>query len=357
MSEKLAEFIQKVRNIQDVYSYDEASTCQMIIQPIFLYLGWNIFEREEVYPQFPIEGKRVDFALRLNNINKVFIEVKKPKEELDDHEKQLISYTYNYGVKLACLTNGITWRLYLPLNEGRWNERRFFTIHLKDQTLNEVTENLLSFLSKENVKSEKALENAHSYLKNLKKNYIVKNAIPSAWEKLISEPDELMVELLADKTEDLCGYRPEYEVIENFLKELRFQSVDKVDEEEINTEVQARISKSKKTKNATQKIIGYTLFNKKHNVSTYIEMLLSVCKLLYELHKDEYSKILSLRGKKWVFFSKNPEDLKIRPIRIEGTPYWVEANFSADSIKNRLVIPLLLLFGHKEKDISFIETN
>ena len=67
----------------------------------------------------------VDFALRHRGVNKVFIEVKKVGAKFEAHQEQLLNYSFNYGVKLATLTNGLTWWFYLPLQEGRWEQRRF----------------------------------------------------------------------------------------------------------------------------------------------------------------------------------------------------------------------------------------
>ena len=56
-----------------------------------------------------------------------FVLVKRPREELAAHQEQLLNYSFREGVKLSILTNGFTWWFYLPLNEGSWEERRFFT--------------------------------------------------------------------------------------------------------------------------------------------------------------------------------------------------------------------------------------
>lgn len=53
--------------------------------------------------------------------------------------------------------------------------------------------------------------------KSRQKQYLIKETFPKAWKKVITEPDDLLVELLADTTEKLCGYKLDNEIIESFL--------------------------------------------------------------------------------------------------------------------------------------------
>ena len=64
----------------------------------------------------------------------MFIEVKRARVNLEDHQQQLLEYCFQEGVRLAVLTNGRTWWLYLPLQAGSWEQRRFLTIDLESQT-------------------------------------------------------------------------------------------------------------------------------------------------------------------------------------------------------------------------------
>ena len=41
--------------------------------------------------------------------------------------------------------------------------------------------------------------------------------MPLAWSKLIEEPDDLLVALLIDKVESLCGYKPDESTVVTFL--------------------------------------------------------------------------------------------------------------------------------------------
>ncbi len=139
---------------------DEASTKQGLILPILQCVGWNPFNIDEVTPELAIGGKRVDYALRVKGILKVFLEIKRPSENLNIHQEQLLSYAFQQGVKMAVLTNGQVWWLYLPLHEGSWEQRKFFTIDVLQQTPEEVARHFDAFLSRPRIETGEAYVNA-----------------------------------------------------------------------------------------------------------------------------------------------------------------------------------------------------
>ena len=71
--------------------------------------GWDTFDISQVVPEYTVGTRRVDYALRPGSPNTVFIEVKRPGENLERHQQQLLEYCFQEGVKLAVLTNGRTW--------------------------------------------------------------------------------------------------------------------------------------------------------------------------------------------------------------------------------------------------------
>lgn len=219
MKDRLTELILDFRSNDQIASFDEATTKQTVILNLLSTLGWKIFDAEETKPEYSVTAKRVDYALRINSINKVFLEVKKPVEELESHQEQLLGYAFQEGVKLAVLTNGITWWFYLPLNEGSWEQRRFYAIDVLQQEPEDVATKFMDFLSRENVKSEMALRKATEiYQGNVRDNEIKKN-MPRAWNKIVSEPDGLLVDLLLETIEKICGYRAEEGQVKRFLSE------------------------------------------------------------------------------------------------------------------------------------------
>jgi hypothetical protein len=218
MNEKLSTLFNRIKADSNLLTVSEAQTSQGIVLPILNNLGWDVFNTSEVTPEYSVGGRRVDFALRIQSINKVFLEIKKTSENLDNHQEQLVYYAFQQGVKLAILTNGITWQFYLPLQEGSWEQRRFFTIDLMEQSLDDAIEKFESLLSRKNIDSGNAYQNAKSLYEGRQKNKIIKENLPKAWQKLISEPDEMLVELLNETLEKISGYKAENNQITDFLQ-------------------------------------------------------------------------------------------------------------------------------------------
>ena len=81
-------------------------------------------------------------------------------ESLEPHQEQLLNYSFTEGVKLAALTNGTKWWLYLPLSEGSWEQRRFYSLDLLAQEPADVAGRFIEFLARERVVSGEAREAA-----------------------------------------------------------------------------------------------------------------------------------------------------------------------------------------------------
>jgi predicted type IV restriction endonuclease len=230
---EISNSIQAIKALQGTASYDEITTKQTIVLQLFQALGWNIFSTGEVLPEFAVESRRVDYCLRSNGKNYVFVEVKKPAEELGKHEQQLLDYAFKQGIKLAVLTNGITWWFYLPLLGVQWKERRFYTIDIIEQESAAISLRFIELLGKDNVLSGKAIAAADVIHQNKQKARTIERTLPEAWNKMIGEPDQLLVEILLDTTEKMCGFRPQAKDIGDFLLERKDQILlDTFDEPE-----------------------------------------------------------------------------------------------------------------------------
>ena len=219
MKEQLTSFMDSLKSDRSIFSFDEEATKQAIVLKLLFILGWDIFNAGEVYPEYSLKSQRVDYSLRLNDSNKVFIEVKRIRAELEGHQEQLLNYSFQEGVELSILTNGVSWWFYLPLKRGNWEKRKFYTIDLLQQESEDVARKFIELVSKANILSGQAVKNANTIYKDQQKQNIVKEALPKAWIRIISEPDESLVELLIQKTETLCGHRPDGKLVEGFLAE------------------------------------------------------------------------------------------------------------------------------------------
>jgi len=336
---------------------DEAATKLGIVLPILQILGWKVFDIEEVTPEYSSGSGRVDYALNLQKKAKVFIEVKKAEEELSAHQEQLIYYAFHEGVPFAILTNGYTWELYLPLLEGNWQEKKVIAIDWREQDIEEAAESLIRLLARDSVHSGQAEDYAKELHGSRERERKIKETLPKAWEQIISKPNEKLIELLADETESICGFKPEESAVKDFLSRLAYASTTKA--EEVPTTPPTRETRrirqqaGRQAEDPTGKIpSSVNLFGRTYQVTTWREVLLTVANELIRKHPEDYeSKLLSVRGTKHRYFSKNPRDLR-GPKRLQARKgLYTETNLSAVRII-RICGRILQEFGHSPSDFK-----
>lgn len=352
MSEKLLQVINQLKSDKRLVSFDEASTKQAVILRILSLIGWDTFNIDEVVPEYSIAGKKVDFSLRYSNANKTFIEVKKIGEDLEKHQEQLLNYSFQEGVKLSILTNGITWWFYLPLHEGSWEQRKFYTIEIYDQNAEEIVGRFIDYLAKENVISGKAITNAEAIYESRQKKYLIKETLPKAWNKLISEPDELLIDLIAESTEKLCGYKPDHSTVEDFIS-ANLSEIEISHRPGIERKVdlpRRKVSTGKIESYIGKSVTAFTFKNTRYEVRFWKDILIKICNLMNSIHRNDFERVLSLQGRKRPYFTKNANELRI-PEKIEGTDIFVEINLSANSIV-KMCLDVLSLFGYSEEDFN-----
>lgn len=218
MKDKLIRFFQRIKNDVGLLKLGETETKSGIIEPILRMLEWDTsIMSGEVKLEYPVEGGRIDYCLQTNLSNKVFLEAKKPSEDLDRHKDQLLNYAFREGIDLAILSNGITWSFFLPLDKGPWEERQFYTVDINEQDSTEAATSLIEFLSREKIASGNAIEKARRVLADRKRDEIIVDTIPDAWNRIIKELDETLINLLAEKTNKICGHLPTRNDIEKFF--------------------------------------------------------------------------------------------------------------------------------------------
>ncbi len=218
MSESFEQLLSRLSQDYSLFQNIEEAVRQAAVLPILTQLGWDTGDLRAVSPEFKVGNGRVDYCLKLGEKKAVFLEVKCLIEDLEKHEKQLLEYSFTDGVDIAVLTNGLLWWFYLPLAKGNWNQRRFFAIDIKQQESNIATQHFREFLSYDSISSGSALRQAKSLQASKEKSQLINKTIPKAWDKLVGEPDELLIELLAEKVESMCGHRPDLQQLATFIQ-------------------------------------------------------------------------------------------------------------------------------------------
>ena len=207
----------------------EAAVSQGIVLPILRELNWDTDNPMVVRPEYTAGRGRVDFALcEQSGSPKVFIEVKGLGGETEDAVEQVMQYAFRAGVRIVVLTDGGTWSVYLPAEEGSYEERRVFKLDLSEHSPQKSSEFLQRYLEESRVVSDDALKSALRDLGDRKRLEKARRAVPSAWRDIFeaSEPDEslnLLVDVLADRVESKVGVRPDDNDVVNFLRSLQRQ--------------------------------------------------------------------------------------------------------------------------------------
>ena len=209
--------VEQIKSFTSFNTLDESATKQGVVLRLLSVAGWDTFDISQVVPEYTVGNRRVDYALNPRTPNAVFIEVKRPSENLERHQQQLLEYCFQEGVKLAVLTNGLTWWLYLPLQAGNWEERRFLTIDLEVQEHDVVERRFLEYLSPETVGNGQAVRDAEALVESKQRADVVGSTIVAAWNHIVETPEELLVDLISETTERLCGFKPEPKLVVQFL--------------------------------------------------------------------------------------------------------------------------------------------
>ena len=74
--------------------------------------------------------------------------------------------------------------------------------------------------------SSAAIERAQHDYRDVTKNREIQRALPEAWAKLVAEDNETLIALLAERVESVCGFKPEPEIVGQFLRAASGHRID-----------------------------------------------------------------------------------------------------------------------------------
>lgn len=265
---------------------NEASVSQGIVLRLLQALGWPTYDTQVVCPEYSLEGRRVDYALCHPASKPIaFIEVKQIGQSAGA-ERQLFEYAFHIGVPLAILTDGQEWNFFLPAEQGDYTERRVYKLDIVEREISESVARLERYLGYTQISSGQAITSAREDYKNISRNRQMFSSLPEAWSKLVSEEDDLLLELLADKVESLCGFKPDLDTVAKFLREnVSLKNSIQERERPIQTAKPATSPEPTESKPPRQTIpaehpVGFTLEGKFHPCRNGREVLIGVFEAL-----------------------------------------------------------------------------
>lgn len=357
-SESLEELLGRLREDRTLFMGTEEATRQGAVLPILARLGWDRDNIRQVIPEYSVGDGRVDYCLKVAGQGKeqgkeqtVFIEVKRTSEDLDRHQRQLLAYAFDAGVKIAVLTNGLVWWFYLALADSSWEQRKFFTIDIEHRDPQTAAKYFRDFLERDAIAHGSPVERAERVRADKKVEGVLRKTIPVAWKELCEEPDELLLELFTEKVENLCGHRPDPDMLAEYLATVNMAPAgDKPAHPEGPTITRRPRGHRRRDSYKFKAAVAYSFRGQRHPVRSWKEVLVGLCSDLYEVHGVDFERVLGLRGRKLAYFSRDPEGM-IKPREIPGPGIHAETNFSADDIMDRCY-EVLDLFGHSEDEFQ-----
>jgi hypothetical protein len=347
---KVIEFVKKLQSDSRFGSFDEAAIKQAVVLKILSLLDWDPFDMDEVQPEYTVDGARVDFLLRHNNAEKVFVFVRKG-DDLSKHEGEALTTAVQGNVKMALLTDGLSWWFFLPLHQGSADEKKFLTLDMNTQKAEYVAEKLSDFLSKDSVNSGKAQKAGEDIYNTRQRAFMVKENLPKAWDMIMKEPKRWLIDVLAEVTQQISGHKPDRAMVEEFINS--------------RTDVKAGVSTAMKPKPpvmppkskavtqredyAAKSIKAFAFKGRHYDVKSWKAMLVRVCETIFPQHRDDLEVLFTLSGKDKEYFSRNPYEF-LNCEKIPGTNIYLDVGLNAKEIVD-LAFKLISLFGYKESDL------
>ena len=223
LEETVADIQQRIR-VGGLPNESAVSTGAVI--PMLAALEWPATNPLVVYPQFPVEGRFVDFALRnpnptggnsLAGNSLVFLEVKRVGGLSPKGEEQLFDYAYKTGVPLLVFTDGQEWDFYLTAGLGPYEERKIYNLDLLRCDIAECCARLRRYLARDDVLKGIAAQNAWADYQGVLRQREVEAALPQAWNQLLDTVDDSVIESLVKRVSGICGYEPGRQTCADFL--------------------------------------------------------------------------------------------------------------------------------------------
>ena len=294
-------------------------------------LGWDPLN--DVKQEYPVPGGRIDIALCGPERVVAFIEAKAPRVNLSGHVEQVVKYAFREGVDICVLTNGLEWWLYLPMKRVPFEERRFETLLIRTDHVEELEADLVSFLGSENLLSGRAHELAE-------RRWELNVTIPEVWDDIVTGLDDGLLDLVSTRVNDRAGLRPTREEVRRVLERLTAPSAPRP------CEPPPPSPPRPPGPDCPSRPTGIMLWGEYSPVKSGNEILMRVAERLYEEHPTDFvERILT---SPWA--SRRP---RARWKEVGSTGIFLNVNIKVDELIRRARV-LLEHFGHKASDLQIV---
>ena len=162
--DKLQALASRIEKQKDRINTEEA-TKQAFILPFIQLLGYDIWNPDEVIPEFIADvgikkGEKIDYAICQDGKPIILIEAKRAGGPLDlNHSSQLFRYFHVCEARVAVLTNGIHYQFFTDVDEPNKMDTKPF-LELDMLSLKENAVNQVKAMAKESFNVESLLDSA-----------------------------------------------------------------------------------------------------------------------------------------------------------------------------------------------------
>lgn len=164
-------------------------------------LGWDVRNPDEVELECPtIDGKSIDYALKIDGKSILFVEAKPLNDPLTDVKSitQVVGYAANAGVEWCILTNGVTYKVYHSTEKAEAPEKLLFEVSFdtkenKGMPVQQIAERLSRF-------SRDAM--GKGVLDEIGKETFTMGKVRKALDKIFAEPPNTLAKLVRSNIGD-----------------------------------------------------------------------------------------------------------------------------------------------------------
>lgn len=179
----------------------EYPTRTIFIDLLLEALGWDVRDPDHVQLEYPtIDGKAVDYALKINRKAVFLLEAKQLDDSLEDVKAitQVVGYAANDGIEWCGLTNGVTYKVYKSSEKAAAPEKLLFEVSLDPQrsgglALHQIVTQL-SRLSRDSM--------ARGLLDQVGEAIFTTGKVRKALDKLFSSPPGTLLRIVRKATGD-----------------------------------------------------------------------------------------------------------------------------------------------------------
>ena len=139
ISERLASLASKIAQQRSSIETEEATKNAFVMPFISLVLGYDVFNPNEVVPEFTADvgtkkGEKIDYAIVKDGDVQILIECKRIGSPLHlNHASQLFRYFAVANARIAVLTNGDEYQFFTDLDApNRMDEKPFLVLQVSD---------------------------------------------------------------------------------------------------------------------------------------------------------------------------------------------------------------------------------